>query len=127
MSKATFVTAINCMDGRVQLPVIHWMQEKYDVPYVDMITEAGPNKVVLEGTDQQIEAIRSKIQVSTDAHGSEVLAIVGHHGCAGNPIPKEEKEEKIKQAIKVIQSWDFQVKVIGLYVNEQWEVEVVEE
>lgn len=39
-----FVTAINCMDGRVQEPVIKWMKEKYNATYVDMITEAGPNK-----------------------------------------------------------------------------------
>ncbi|RWZ52184.1 hypothetical protein EQV77_15910 [Halobacillus fulvus] len=127
MSNSTFVTAINCMDGRVQLPVIHWMQEKYDAPYVDMITEAGPNKVILEGTDQQIETIKSKLKVSEDAHGSEVLAIVGHHGCAGNPLPKEEKYEKIKESVKLINTWDFSFKIIGLYVNEDWEVEVVTE
>lgn len=124
---STFVTAINCMDGRVQLPVFKWMQEKYDVPYVDMITEAGPNKIVLEGTEQQIEAVKAKVKVSTDAHGSKVVAIIGHHGCAGNPLPREEKWEKIKEAVEVIKSWDYGVDVLGLYVNENWEVEVVTE
>jgi len=36
-----FATCLNCMDGRVQLPVIHWIKENYGVDYVDMITEAG--------------------------------------------------------------------------------------
>lgn len=120
-----FVTAINCMDGRVQLPVIHWMQEQYDVPYVDMITEAGPNKVVREGTDQQIKAIQAKVQVSVDAHGSQTLAVVGHEGCAGNPVPREKKWEEIKEAVEVVRNWDYGIDVIGLYVNGDWEVEVV--
>ena len=38
----TFFTAINCMDGRVQLPVIKYVQEKFDILFVDMITEPGP-------------------------------------------------------------------------------------
>jgi hypothetical protein len=37
----TFATCLNCIDGRVQLPAINWITEKYNVKYVDMITEAG--------------------------------------------------------------------------------------
>lgn len=33
-----FATAINCMDGRVQIPVIEYIKSKYEVDYVDMIT-----------------------------------------------------------------------------------------
>jgi len=31
-----FATAINCMDGRVQLPVINWLMENLSVDYVDI-------------------------------------------------------------------------------------------
>ena len=125
---SNFVTAINCMDGRVQLPVIHWMQEQYKAPYVDMITEAGPTKVILEGTDQQVKAIQSKLQVSTDAHESKVLAVVGHEGCAGNPVPREKKTEQVKQSVELIRSWGYPFEeIVGLYVNGDWEVEVVTE
>ena len=34
-----FVTAINCMDGRVQVPVIEWLKKEYKADDVDMITE----------------------------------------------------------------------------------------
>jgi len=44
-----FATAINCMDGRCQLPVIEWMKKRYGVEYVDMITEPGPDGVLAEG------------------------------------------------------------------------------
>ena len=43
-----FYTVINCMDGRVQLPVIKYLQKRFNVEYVDSITEAGPNLVLSE-------------------------------------------------------------------------------
>lgn len=127
MSDSQFVTAINCMDGRVQLPVIKWMQSQYDVPYVDMVTEAGPNKLLTEGTPAEIESVRSRVQVSVETHGSEVIAIAGHHGCAGNGVSRDEKVAMIKQSVELIKSWGWSVQVIGLYVNENWEVERVTE
>ena len=44
-----FATAINCMDGRTQLPTINWAMKELNVDYVDSITEAGPDKILAEG------------------------------------------------------------------------------
>ena len=41
MAEGTFATAINCMDGRVQLPVIKFLQERFKAEYVDIISEPG--------------------------------------------------------------------------------------
>lgn len=125
MLEKTFATAINCMDGRVQLPVIHWMQERYGTEYIDMITEAGPTKYLLEGSEEQLASIKTKVDISVDKHGSGVVAIVGHHNCAGNPCERDEKEGQIEKSVELLKSWGFNVDVIGLYVNDQWEVEVV--
>ncbi|MGP4072674.1 carbonic anhydrase [Piscibacillus sp. B03] len=126
MAQGTFATAINCMDGRVQESVIDWMKSTYQVDYVDMITEAGPNKYLLEGSEDQVGSLKTKVDISYSKHGSKVIAIVGHHDCAGNPIDKEEKIAQIKQSIKKIQTWGFEMEVIGLYVNDQWKVEKVD-
>ena len=40
--KILFYSAINCMDGRVRLPVISYLRERFGVQHVDVITEAGP-------------------------------------------------------------------------------------
>ena len=37
-----FCTVINCMYGRVQLPVNKYLQKRFNVEFVDTITEAGP-------------------------------------------------------------------------------------
>ena len=49
-----FATAINCMDGRAQEPVIEYMKKSYGVDYVDMITEPGPNRILAENKEASI-------------------------------------------------------------------------
>ena len=60
MSHGKFGTAINCMDGRVQLPVTDWMKRQLHLDYIDMITEPGPDKVVAGGQSTEIETIKTK-------------------------------------------------------------------
>lgn len=113
------------MDGRAQLPIIKWMQEKYSVPFIDMITEPGPTKVFLHGTDDEIEKIKDKVIISRDAHGSKSIAVIGHHDCAGNPVSRDVKCRMIEESVEKVKAWGFDMEVIGLYVNENWEVEQV--
>jgi Putative carbonic anhydrase len=41
MARSGFGTAINCIDGRVQLPVIGWIRGVLALEYVDLVTELG--------------------------------------------------------------------------------------
>jgi carbonic anhydrase len=125
MADGTFATAINCMDGRVQSPVADWIKTNQQVQYVDMITEAGPDGIMAQGTIAQIDAIKQRVLVSVNAHQSHFVVIAGHHGCAGNPVSKEEHIAHINAAMQVIASWLLPVEIVGLWVNDQWEVEVV--
>ena len=118
MSEGKFATAINCMDGRTQLPVNDWMKKEYGVDYVDTITEPGPNKILAENND--VESIKRRVLISVNRHGSENIAIVGHHDCAGNPVEKEKQLSHIKNAIKTVESWGLDAKVMGLWVDESW-------
>ncbi len=121
--KGIFATAINCMDGRVQTPVIEWLKRRYQVDYVDMITEPGPNKILSENKNRMIvESIKKRVEISVVKHNSRLVAIVGHHDCAGNPVKKSVQLEQILSAIKTVESWNFEVQIIGLWVNENWEV-----
>jgi len=124
MSK--FATAINCMDGRVQIPVIEYIKNNYGVNYVDMITAPGVNKLLSEGEHIIMELIKKSVGISVNFHGSKLIAIVGHYDCAGNLTDKETQLKHILTVIKMVISWGFNVKVIGLWVNEDWEVCEVE-
>jgi hypothetical protein len=122
----SFATAINCMDGRVQVQVYDYIKKKYQVDYVDMITEPGPNKILADNSDQvTIESIKRRVEISTRHHGSNSIAIVGHYDCAGNPSSKEVQLEHISAAKKLIRSWGFQGELLGLWVDENWQVNEV--
>jgi len=127
MAEGKFATAINCMDGRVQEPVIMWFKIKRGMDYVDMVTEAGPIKALAEGDEALSESIRRRVTISVAKHGSGLVAVVGHHDCAGNPVPREEQVPQIEKAMDAVKSWDLGVQVVGLYVSERWDVEVVRE
>ncbi|MGI0077880.1 MAG: carbonic anhydrase, partial [Nitrosopumilaceae archaeon] len=58
-------------------------------------------------------------------HGSSLIAIAGHHDCAGNPVSKQEHIELIKKSIDTVKSWNYPTKIVGIWVNEKWQVEHV--
>ncbi len=117
-----FGTAINCIDGRVQLPVIEYLKSKYQVNYVDMITAPGVTRHLAEGGD---EFIRSCVKISVERHRSRLLAIVAHHDCAGNPVDKETQLSQILLAVGKFKRLFPDLYIIGLWVNEAWQVEEV--
>jgi hypothetical protein len=127
MTNRIFGTAVNCMDGRVQIPICNWLRNQYGVDYVDMITEPGPVRFLAEDQDLWVSAsIQRRLEISVNRHKSELVAIAGHHDCAGNPVPKETQLKQIVAAIKTVKGWNFKVRVIGLWVNENWEVQEVD-
>jgi hypothetical protein len=121
-----FATALNCMDGRVQEPVIKFLKEKYKVDFVDMITEPGIDRILAEGDKKILEEIKNKIEISIKKHGSKVVAIVGHTDCAGNPVGKRKHLRQIRKGKEILKSMNIESEILGLWVNEKWEVEVVE-
>ena len=54
MSDGVFATAINCMDGRTQQPIIDWAKNVLNVDFIDTITEAGPDKILSNDSDNPI-------------------------------------------------------------------------
>ena len=121
-----FATAINCVDGRVQLSVINHLRETYKVDYVDTITAPGANKLLADGLYLTIiEFLKRSVDISVNRHGSRLIAIVGHHDCAGNPADSQTQQQHIRKAMKTLNAWGLKVSVIGLWVNEQGEVSEV--
>ena len=119
--KEKFGTAISCMDGRIQLPVINYLKAKFGIDFVDIITELGPNKQLSEGTDlQAIERIKRCLAISMEKHGSKFVILSAHHDCAGNPEEKEIQLKQLLSSIELIKSWNLDVKIIGLWIDEQW-------
>lgn len=118
-----FATAINCMDGRVQMPIIQYLKENYRVDYVDMITEPGPNRILSEKSEL-FDSILNRIDISINKHYSNIIAVIGHHDCAGNPIDENKQIEQIIQSIDNLKEHynHLEIKIIGLWVDKNFEV-----
>jgi hypothetical protein len=121
-----FGTAINCIDGRTQEPVINFMKKKYDIDGVDMVTFPGADGIfsVRENLDK-IEIIRRSVSISIEKHHSRIIAVVGHFDCAGNPGDKEHHYAHIRKALHEVSSWNFDAQIAGYYVNDKLQIEEV--
>ncbi len=119
-----FCTAVSCMDGRIQLPVIMHLRKRFNAEFVDTITEAGPNLIIAEQRDQgTLESIHRRLKISIENHQSVGIAIVGHHDCAGNPVSKEKQIAHIVKAVEYLRNHYNEITVIGLWVCDRWYVE----
>ena len=121
-----FCTAINCMDGRVQLPVNKYLQDRFGAEYVDTITEPGPNRILSDQENRAtVQSIFERVDISVEHHSSVGIAVVGHEGCAGNPAPKDVKLKQMQDAIDLLRQKHQKLPIIGLWVDENWEVHEV--
>lgn len=120
--KKRFGTALNCIDGRTQIPVIKWLKENFNVDYVDLITEPGMDKVLSQGNSFENERLREKVKISIKAHNSDVVAVVGHYDCAANPVSDCKHLRDIAASVCTVRSWGLPVRVVGLWVDEFWRV-----
>lgn len=120
----SFCTAITCIDGRIQAPAAVFLKERFHVDYVDMITEAGPNRILAKQTNTSLlESIFERLLISVEHHHSVGIAVAGHHDCAGNPTDKEDQIADTVAAVEYIRKRIARYKdiaVIGVWIDENW-------
>ena len=117
MNEKSFATSLSCIDGRVQLPMINWIKEKYSVDFVDTITAPGIDKVIFDGN---IESIKKSVIISISNHKSSHIVISGHFGCAGNPVSEDEHFIHIKKSVDIVNSWNLDADVVGVWIDENF-------
>ena len=125
MPRDKFATAITCIDGRVQQPIVDWVKLNTNVHFVDLVTEPGPDKALSDGPVHVIDDLVRKVSFSILHHSSSVVALTGHHDCAANDADKEEHIEQILEGIRVLLAYQINARVLGLWLNEWNSVELV--
>jgi carbonic anhydrase len=120
-----FATAITCIDGRVQQPIVDWMKLHTNVHYVDLITEPGPDKLVSGGPSHALDEVVRKVRFSIRHHASTVVALTGHHDCAANDADRDEHIEQILAGVRVLLSYNLNARILGLWLSEWNSVELV--
>lgn len=116
-----FACVLDCMDGRTKHAVTRHIRKNYHVKWCDLITKPGINKVLADNADRvTIEDIKKMMDISIHHHGSNVVFIVGHAECAGNPVGKEEQIRHLNAAKKTVDSLGFDIDIILLWVENDW-------
>lgn len=118
----TRAVCLNCMDGRTQIPVITWIRQNYGVAYVDLITEAGMDGYIAD-SNNTIEEVYRSIRISIDKNQALMIFVVGHFDCRGNPVDEPIHKSHICLAAERIAKAFPNMPVIGLWVNDQWNIE----
>jgi carbonic anhydrase len=119
----SFCTAINCMDGRTQLPVNDYLRKRLNVKYVDTITEAGPVRILGDEPDSSLATgILDRLDISTNKHGSTCIAVVAHHDCGGNPASKEIQMGQLDRAVRFLAARYPHLRILGLWLDAHWTV-----
>lgn len=121
-----FAVAVNCIDGRTQEPLINYLKQKYQVDYVDLVTEAGAVKFLCERRTPERDAILKRIRISLDAHKPEILVIAAHHDCAGNPVSDETQKTQLKQAKEYLLGRFPYLKIVTLWLDGSFKVEEIQ-
>jgi len=117
----TFATALNCMDGRAQLPVNEAVRSIFGVSHVDTITEAGIVRFLSDEPDsRETKATLSSIRISVDKHGSRAIAVAAHHDCAGNPCSDGAQQEQLHRAVAFLKEHFAACKIVGLWIGNDW-------
>lgn len=120
-----FATAINCIDGRVQLPVINFIKETYQIDYVDMITEPGADLLMATRNPDKLPSIKERVKLSLKVRNSELVFLVAHGDCLGNPVSADEHLGHLRRGMECLRGWELDADIVGLYVTDKdWSVEV---
>ena len=126
MMNFKFGTAINCIDGRSQEPVIDFMKEEDHIDGGGMVTFPGVDGIFSNSENRgDIELIRRAVSISIEKHHSSIIAVIGHFDCAGNPGDKEHHYTHIRRSVHEVSLWNFDAQVVGYYVNDKLQIEEV--
>ncbi len=123
-----FATALNCMDGRAQLPIIEKVKELSGAEFVDMVTEAGIEKIISQWSVAATDAaLKTKIDISVEKHGSGFIAVVAHYDCAGNAVDEATHKAETRASRDILQSLYPELTVIGIWLDEEFKANIIED
>lgn len=124
----TSATTLNSADARVQAAVTTWMCNNAGVTTIDQVVEPGADQILATGQIDKVAELRQRVVTSKESQGSDIIAIVGHYHCAENDVKCQEKRRaQIHRAMSRVAQWKVPSHVIGLYLDEDWQIEVVDE
>lgn len=122
-----FAVAVTCIDGRTHEPLVQWVREHLHVDHVDLVTQPGADAALSSCPRGICDGIRERLCVSVTAHASRVVVIAGHDDCAANPVSAEQHRRHIAEAVREVEGWNLDVRIVGVWIDHDGTVTAVDE
>jgi carbonic anhydrase len=116
-AEGRFAAVITCMDGRIQTRTLDQVMTRFGVRYVDNITSTGAVQHLDGSVTPTGEGLLRSLTVSSEAHGTNQVAVVAHSGCAGNPVPDNTQKDQLLRAKSVVSERFPEMEVIALFFD----------
>ena len=100
---------------------LNWEFEKQGLIVIHNIeANAVKTRIVDIESEQKVESIIERVNISVEKHGSEIIAIVAHDDCAGNPVEKEVHLNHLRQAFSNLRKTYPDIDILLLWVPDGW-------
>ena len=77
---------------------------------------------MVEPVDETVsQSILRRVAVSR-THGSQVVAVVAHDDCAGNPEDEATQRRQLEEAVDFVAGHFSDMLILGLWLNRNWSV-----
>lgn len=126
MASTPFALAINCVDGRVQRPLLQWVRDSLSLEELDCLTVPGPDAALCEA-GAEYDRARKLATFLAEKREHACALVAGHWDCLGNPVGQARHREQIVRAAGELHGWGIAPRTLGLWIDEGWEVSVVTE
>ena len=116
----SFCTAINCMDGRVQLPTITFLQTAFNANMLTGSPKPGPVCIFARTTDLIIlNSIFTRVDISVRQHGSQWNCCLLAPGLRREPADDDAcQKAQLKRSVIFLKEAYPNVDVIGLWIDD---------
>lgn len=126
MPAEPFALAINCVDGRVQEPLLRWIREELSLSRVDYLTVPGADAALAE-PGPELDRARRTASFLADERDHGCALVAGHWDCLGNAVDEDRHREQIRRAAEELHGWGVAPRTLGVWITDGWGVEVVTE
>jgi hypothetical protein len=121
-----FCTAVNCIDGRAQLPVIDFLKARFGVQHVDVLSECGPAQLLALRRDRHAaKLLIERVAFAVKAHDSVGIAVAAHHDCAATPTDDDTQQYHVTRAVNFLAKRFHHLPILGLWLDDSWSVNEV--
>jgi hypothetical protein len=110
-------TAVNCIDGRTQRPVLDHVATRFGARNIDLVTAPGAVRHLAAEPTAVGTSLIEAVRVSMTVNESTQIAVVAHQDCRGNPVPDRTQEAQLVSAAATLRLHFPEADVVALFLD----------